>query len=462
MTHTIWIDVEDLFEYAVVNTRPSGIQRLSFQLYRALHEQDCGRGHVRFVRHLPYSSGLRSVEWCEVAALFGELTQSPQPAGRAVVALSPTRARVRAMLLSLPPRLRVPVSELLVAVRETLRALVKLVRVCRKEWAGNKRVWRSRSSRQALSIGVSLARGDVLLSLGSPWANTRYPGLIGSLRDSGGLRFATLVYDLIPLRRPEWCDADLTAAFRGWYETMLPLCDHVFAISRATASDVGDYARERRLDLLRPVVTLPLGTEPDTPSSANGPVREMPPAGTYALIVATIEARKNHLLLFRVWRRLLDELPREDVPTLVFAGRVGWLVDDLMRQIANTENLGGKLVFIDGPTDSELAVLYRGCLFTLFPSFIEGWGLPISESLAFGKPCIISNRSSLPEAGGTLARMFDPDDLNDAFTVIRETIADRDGLATWEARVKREFRTVPWSVTADALVSNLAAPAMAA
>jgi glycosyltransferase involved in cell wall biosynthesis len=135
------------------------------------------------------------------------------------------------------------------------------------------------------------------------------------------------------------------------------------------------------------------------------------------------------------------------------------MVGDLMHQIANTDHLNGKLVVIEGPTDAELAALYRGCLFTLFPSLYEGWGLPVTESFAFGKPCIISNRTSLLEAGGALARIFDPDNLHDAYRVIRQTIEDRDGLARWEAQVLREFRPVPWSATADAILAGLRFPA---
>ncbi|MDT8349839.1 glycosyltransferase, partial [Roseomonas mucosa] len=93
------------------------------------------------------------------------------------------------------------------------------------------------------------------------------------------------------------------------------------------------------------------------------------------------------------------------------AGRVGWLVADLMQQLENAEWLGGKIRLVRDPSDEELLALYRGCRFTLFPSLFEGWGLPVSESLALGRPCIASNRTSLPEAGGALARYFDPDDL---------------------------------------------------
>jgi hypothetical protein len=79
----------------------------------------------------------------------------------------------------------------------------------------------------------------------------------------------------------------------------------------------------------------------------------------------------------------------------------------------------------------------------------------VSESLSFGKPCIVSNATSLPEAGGSLARYFDPDDGTEAYRLIRETITDRAGLRRWHERVCREFRPVPWRQTAGALMEAL-------
>src|SRR5258708_4019020 len=99
--------------------------------------------------------------------------------------------------------------------------------------------------------------------------------------------------------------------------------------------------------------------------------------------------------------------------------------------------------------------LYGGCLFTLFPSFYEGWGLPVMESHAFGRPCIISKTTSLPEAGGSLARYIDPDNTTDAYQVIRETIQDQAGLREWRDRVRREFRPVEWSQSAHAVLKAL-------
>jgi glycosyltransferase involved in cell wall biosynthesis len=473
----LWIDVEDLFEYARGNKRPSGIQRLTFEIYKAMQARYGDTGLVQFVRHDTVRNGFRLVPWTHIAALFEALTEpeiasSITPHG-SIAPHSPARRLFRRLVHRLPPPLRLAVTDVLMAQIEALRAWSRLAGTL---WQGGRHRFRRLAVLQPPtgdcrtadcvtamegdgSFSDRAMQGDILLVLGSPWSHPDYARLVQRQRERG-LRFALLVYDLIPIRRPEWCERGLVRLFSSWLKDVLPLCDAVFAISRATAADVEAYARESEIALPCPVLAIPIGTGFGSGSS---PVsvsrgRTLPPPASYVLFVSTIEARKNHTLAFRVWRRLLEDLPAERVPTLVFAGRIGWLVDDLMRQIANTAYLHGKLVVIENPTDAELATLYSGCLFTLLPSFHEGWGLPVTESLAFGKPCIISNRTSLPEAGGGLARIFDPDNLHDAYQVIRGVIEDRAGLATWEAEVRREFKPVPWSVTVEAILAGLGHP----
>jgi glycosyltransferase involved in cell wall biosynthesis len=110
------------------------------------------------------------------------------------------------------------------------------------------------------------------------------------------------------------------------------------------------------------------------------------------LFVSTSEIRKDHRLLVRVWRRLIARHGTEAVPALIFAGQIGWMVDDLLADLAASGHLGGKTEHKPGLSDEELDGAYRSCLFTVFPSLCEGWGLPIAESLAHGKFCVASNR----------------------------------------------------------------------
>ncbi|GAC1485080.1 MAG: hypothetical protein NVS2B11_10860 [Acetobacteraceae bacterium] len=250
--------------------------------------------------------------------------------------------------------------------------------------------------------------------------------------------------------------------FRAWYTDVLPFCDVVLGNSRHTALDVEAYGRESGIALPGRVQTLPVGTGFGTAGLGLAPRHAgLPAAGSYVLFVSTMEARKNHQLAVRVWSLLLDEVAAgrrsaASVPTLVFAGRVGWLVADLLQQLENTDWLEGKVLMLRDPSDTELRALSQGCLFTFFPSLYEGWGLPVTESLALGKPCLTSNAAALPEAGGALCRYFDPEDLGSAHRAVVAVLDDRAGLAAWEAKVRDEFRPTPWTETARALLAGVA------
>ena len=133
------------------------------------------------------------------------------------------------------------------------------------------------------------------------------------------------------------------------------------------------------------------------------------------------------------------------VPTLVFVGMLGWSNEELLSELAASDFLNGKIVMLRGLSDAELHEAYRNCLFTVFPSFCEGWGLPIAESLEHGKLCIASNRTSIPEVGGHLADYFDPADEEDALAKIERPLLDPAYLAAREAQVRAKYRRRTWN-----------------
>jgi glycosyltransferase involved in cell wall biosynthesis len=178
----------------------------------------------------------------------------------------------------------------------------------------------------------------------------------------------------------------------------------------------------------------------------------------FVLFVSTIEVRKNHRLLVRVWRRLLERHGADAIPTLIFAGQIGWLVDDLMADLAASGYLGGKIVLMPGLSEAELRQAYRSCLFTVFPSLCEGWGLPVAESLVQGKFCVASNCTSIPEVGGDLIDYFDPTDDDDALAKIERVLLDPAYLAAREARLRAQYRPRTWADCVSALVGKLDQP----
>jgi glycosyltransferase involved in cell wall biosynthesis len=463
----IWIDVEDFFDYAARSSRPTGIQRLAFELQRALLIS--APEDIHFVRHDRSGTGFITVPFAAVEVLFADLASHgshdasnksvggspPVHSGARVLATGFLRRLASRLMTRLPLRIAKPLRRFrshqinaFAALFDVARAIFSLAKP--SEWM---RKVKAPQQAGGLPFKTTVAADDWLVILDSPWGSN-YATLVSSMRARHRLRFALLICDIIPLRHPEWCDGNVIRNFTAFFHSVVPLTDCILAISQSTASDIGRYARENDLTLNDRVHCIPLGTgfgQPPVPYRS----QRLPAPQSFALVVSTIEARKNHALLFRVWRELLETTPPDHVPTLVFAGRVGWLVADLMQQLENTHWLGGKILLIESPSDGELATLYQDCLFTLFPSLYEGWGLPVTESLANGAPCLAANCTSLPEAGGTFARYFNPDDLQDVMGSVRAILDDPAGLKTWRAEIAQNFRPTAWAESAAVILRIL-------
>jgi len=132
-----------------------------------------------------------------------------------------------------------------------------------------------------------------------------------------------------------------------------------------------------------------------------------------------------------------------------------------LADLAASGYLGGKIVLVPGLSDAELREAYRSCLFTVFPSLCEGWGLPIAESLAHGKFCVASNRTSIPEVAGDFIDYFDPSDDDDALAKIERLLLDPSYLMAREARLRTQYRPRSWADCVRGLMGKLDQPAPA-
>lgn len=433
---TVWIEITDVLDRLAGSGRPSDDQRIVHELCAAMARE--GAGAVGFVRRAGGPRDFRVVAWQSVESAYEEATSREGGPG------APARetASRNGSLLSAVARGEMAVAAHLGAALRgaALRGAARLAgRRRRAGGGGNPR--------------LEARAGDVFLAFGASWSVGDYAETARWLRDELRVTFGCLIHDLVPMRHPEWCDGGTVRTFRSWHENVLPLADIVFTLSRATASDVEAYLDARQIDV-------PGGVVPVSAGTVSALTRVKPAARRivdepYVLFVSTIEARKNHVLLFHVWKKLLAEHAREEVPTLVFAGKEGWLVADFMRQMENTDWLGGKIRFIREPTDSALRRLYDDCLFTVFPSFFEGWGLPVTESLALGKPCVASRSSSIPEAGGEWARYFSPYDVGDAARVIGDALSDPAALARRAEEIRAGFRPAPWDESARRMLEAI-------
>jgi len=296
------------------------------------------------------------------------------------------------------------------------------------------------------------ASGQIYLILGAFWGYGGVAARYFNLKKSG-LRVGVYIYDLIPITHTEYCDEGLPHEFALSLADGMMVFDFVLTISEFTAQEVRRYLQKHKLPAI-PVKAVPLAHADrlvhDPAASVWGPQIAHLRGRPFALMVSTIEARKNHGYLVAAWKQFIDE--GLDPPDLVFVGRFGWRVSSLMEMLKTLRYLDNKIQIVHDLSDRDLNTLYAACQFTLFPSFVEGWGLPVGESLAHGKPCVASSTSSIPEVGGKLVDYLDPQDYRAGVDVIRKmafNTAYRDGRAQ---DIRTGFKLRSWrDVGADLL-----------
>ena len=142
------------------------------------------------------------------------------------------------------------------------------------------------------------------------------------------------------------------------------------------------------------------------------------------------------------------------MPKLIIVGKKGWMAEEVYALLTKDTDIKSQVTIMHGVSDEELEWLYRNCTFTVFPSFYEGWGLPIAESLSHGKCCISSNTSSMPEVGKELVTYVSPYDIG---SILEEIVrlADKNIRTQMEQKIKDGYVATTWEDTFSELKSWL-------
>jgi glycosyltransferase involved in cell wall biosynthesis len=301
-------------------------------------------------------------------------------------------------------------------------------------------------------IAHSEARLDtetVLVSGGLDWEFKNIRAL-GRLKQEHRFRYCTIVHDIIPVLFPHFVVPSLLNALTGYFRDLVYVADHAMCNSCATERDWLWHCRELGITTMRSDV-FPLGS--DLPKGDAAALPELPESLSgkrFALFVSTIEPRKNHRTLYDAWDHcvragMVD--PERD--RLVFVGRQGWATGDLLHEIATNPAMEHTLIVLNHVSDGMLRSLYQRCSLVLFPSFYEGYGLPVAEALGYAKPCITSDAGSLPEIGGELVLRIDPKDTLAWAEAVARYMAALDECDAWSRRIKAAYRPVTWDDTAQ-------------
>ncbi|MDO9499500.1 glycosyltransferase [Falsiroseomonas sp.] len=306
-------------------------------------------------------------------------------------------------------------------------------------------------------------QGAWLVNLGSSWWLRDYNLALRAAKARHGLRYAALVHDCGPLVVPEHNASALVAEFARWFAGLGAHADLLLAVSEATGRDIVALRAKLLPGLPAPPVSvLRLDAQPVRvpPAPRPHPGAAALAGRSYVLFVGTLESRKNHLFVLNAWLALIRKHGAAALPLLVLVGRPGYLSDPAMALLRNAPALrDGVRLLVDVP-DSALAGLYKGALFTLYNSFHEGWGLPVTEALSHGKAVLAPDHSGLLEAGLGLAEHFRHQSEPDFLDAIERLAFDPSYREAQEAKVRAGLKLRGWAqVTEDLLARLAAAPA---
>ncbi|WP_295386862.1 glycosyltransferase family 1 protein [uncultured Thiodictyon sp.] len=248
------------------------------------------------------------------------------------------------------------------------------------------------------ALGRPRSSGRLLINTGH--VGLEHPGYARILAQRQ-VRLVFLLHDLIPLSHPEYCRPGEGLRHRTRLDNMIGLASGIITNSRATLADLNAYAQDAGRDL-PPTQAALLAS--GLPSVAPGP---RPVAGPYFVFLSTVEPRKNHWLLLHLWRHIIADLGPA-APRLVVIGQRGWECEQVVDLLERCEPLRGFVIEHARCSDSELATYLHHAEALLFPSFAEGYGMPVAEALSLGVPVIASDLPVFAEIAGDVPEYIDP------------------------------------------------------
>ncbi len=252
-----------------------------------------------------------------------------------------------------------------------------------------------------------------------------------------------VVYDFIPLHHPEFCT--VTEGFVR-YLSMLRHFDQVSCISRAVEKDLEAFMQlvDREKAPVRHD-THYLGGD----FTKNEAIKVDPPAIPVVLSVGSIEKRKNHR---RMLHAMVSAQRKGSVFKGVFAGNPGWLNEEFLRDLEEYKSQGFNIELERSVSEERLEELYSMASFTLYCSLVEGFGLPIVESVVKGVPCVVSDRGCMKEIALQIGgcRLVNPESINCiASTIVNLLASDKELTGLREEAEAASWRD--WNVYAREL-----------
>ena len=261
---------------------------------------------------------------------------------------------------------------------------------------------------------------DVLLVYGAHWDKPHYVSTVSEAKERVGIKIVHNINDCIPVYDRAHTAEVEHERFPRYVRAICELSDALLFISEATRRDYERFVKDFNIKNRAKTGVMILGEDINEKELVrpDGIVDE-----PYILNVGTLEVRKNPVLLYQVY--CLAHERGIDLPHLYIVGRIGWLTGDIYYQLVHDDRVNKKITIRNDIDDKGLAWMYKNCKFFVFPSYYEGWGLPVAEAAHHCKATVASHSSSIPEVVGEYADYFSPYSADECLEAIVKMMDDK-------------------------------------
>lgn len=276
--------------------------------------------------------------------------------------------------------------------------------------------------------------GDTFFIPWGEWWDQNWLNLIKSF-SSKGVHIYPVCHDILPMVVPQF--SGNSSSLAEFVKQVFPVSTTVLTVSQSTKKDLSHWMEENSLPV-PPIEVFRLGEDftisKTTMNDADITKKYNIEKENYIVYVSTIEPRKNHNLLYYTYK--LAKSRNIQLPKLLIIGRVGHDVDKLIKKIQTDPDVNKQIVICNSVDDNELNWLYQNTLFTVVPSFYEGWGMSVLESIARGKSAVCSNTSSLMEMPDDCVIRFNPSSTDECLAAIN-SMSKPKTLKTYRENAKK-------------------------
>jgi len=303
---------------------------------------------------------------------------------------------------------------------------------------------------------VNLTSDDLLILIDSFWIFDALDETEKSIVSKPVV--VSVIYDLIPITHPQYCDQEFVDSFSQLIPRLVRLSDGLIGISQTVQKSVENYVAQHFPDWSSKGMLDYFYLGADFKVDTLSQISEVSPDiaallrsnSPFFLAVGTIEPRKGYGYLLDGFEILWNQGTSHQ---LVIVGKVGWLCSDILNRAQELNRSGRPLTLLHDVDDNSLDLLYKKSAAVIFPSYVEGFGLPLVEALVRGKKVLASNIEVFQEVGGTNVSYFE---VGNAESLAQSAVELMDTVS--KSALSNETRAVngaiSWDASADSLIQK--------